>query len=36
MKKKSYKRILEYVNEGEKILNNGDIDDFGVYYMMLG
>ena len=28
-KKDHINRILEYVNEGEKILNNGDIDDFG-------
>ena len=28
-KKNHINRILEYVNEGEKILNNGDIDDFG-------
>ena len=28
-KKNHINRILEYVKEGEKILNNGDIDDFG-------
>ena len=28
-KKDHINRILEYVNEGEKILNKGDIDDFG-------
>ena len=30
MKKKDHiNRILEYVNQGEKILNSGDIDNFG-------
>ena len=28
-KKDHINRILEYVNQGEKILNSGDIDDFG-------